>query len=81
MGDTPGRRTTSRRIGRHLDPHVLAPRDTPPVRIKACARSLTREQLLAAIASVGGSRAAAARVLGISRNTIARKLRDGDAAG
>lgn len=51
-------------------PHVVT-----PVRVKACARALTREQVLAAIASAGGSQAAAARALGVARNTIARKLK------
>jgi DNA-binding NtrC family response regulator len=45
-----------------------------PLRTKADARALTPSQLRAALAAASGSRAAAARALGISRNTLAKKL-------
>jgi DNA-binding NtrC family response regulator len=46
------------------------------VRTKADARSLTAPQLKQALQAAGGSKAAAARALGISRNTLAKKLDD-----
>jgi DNA-binding NtrC family response regulator len=46
------------------------------VRTKADARSLTAAQLKQALAAAGGSKAAAARALGISRNTLAKKLEE-----
>lgn len=45
------------------------------IRTKADARSLTGPQLKQALAA-GGSKAAAARALGISRNTLAKKLEE-----
>jgi DNA-binding NtrC family response regulator len=60
----------------HLAERELAFGGTEPVRTKADARSLTAAQVKAALAQVGGSRAAAARALGISRNTLAKKIAD-----
>lgn len=58
----------------------LAERDaafgTDVVRTKADARALTAPQLKQALSAAGGSKAAAARALGISRNTLAKKLDD-----
>jgi DNA-binding NtrC family response regulator len=45
------------------------------VRIKADARALTAAQVRQAVAAAGGSKAAAAKALGISRNTLAKKVR------
>jgi DNA-binding NtrC family response regulator len=46
------------------------------VRIKADARSLNGAQLRQALAAAGGSKAAAAKALGISRNTLAKKAKE-----
>lgn len=45
-------------------------------RTKADPRALTTGQVRAAVAAAGGSQAAAARALGISRNTLAKKLKE-----
>lgn len=50
--------------------------DVEPVSHKADPRRLTRAQLAAVLAEVGGNQSAAARRLGIARNTLARRARE-----
>jgi Nif-specific regulatory protein len=51
------------------------PGSIPPDRIRTLAE-VEREHILTALSSVEGNRSEAARLLGIGRNTLARKLRE-----
>ncbi len=60
----------------HLAERELVFGDDDAVRTKADPRALTAAQLRRALANASGSRTAAAKALGISRNTLAKKARE-----
>jgi transcriptional regulator of acetoin/glycerol metabolism len=67
---------------RSFPPASVAPLTMPPemagegLKVKADARALTREQVLAALKVASNNQSEAARNLGIARNTLARRMRE-----
>jgi two-component system response regulator HydG len=60
----------------HLPEELLAPRSPRPRTSLRTLAEVEREHVVAVLRACGGVRSAAARVLGIARNTLARKLRE-----
>ena len=58
-----------------LPEDLLAPRTRRDAAASRLLAEVEREHILAVLAACGGSQAEAARVLGIARNTLWRKLR------